>query len=100
MDAQIQQVDLALLTWTLRETICAGLRSFEQRGWIERSAQAHSPMRIFPERGLLAHAQRGASACVIGWPSHERAVTTQTALWDHLVSSRQGDTGLSDRLEP
>ena len=89
VDAQITQPDLALLTWTSRETICAGLGSFEQRGWIERSAQANSPIRIFPERGLLAHAQRGAAACVPGWPSHEHANATQTALWDHLVCSRQ-----------
>ena len=89
VDAQITQLDLALLTWTSRETICAGLGSFEQRGWIERSAQAHSPMRTFPERGLLAHAQRGAATCVPGWPSQEHANATQTALWDHLVSSRQ-----------
>jgi len=98
VDAQITQLDLALLTWTSRETICAGLGSFEQRGWIERSAQARSPIRIFPERGLLAHAQRGAATCVSGWPSLEHTNATQTALWDHLLCSQQAGPWCSPDL--
>jgi CRP-like cAMP-binding protein len=86
----ITQPDLALMAWTTREAINECLGEFEGRGWLVRSGQARSPIRVFPERGLRAHSRRGDAAALSPLSSRERALAAQAALWDRLTRPPSG----------
>jgi CRP-like cAMP-binding protein len=80
--ADLHQPDLALAAWTCRETVNSHLRAFEHRGWIERVGRRPGPLRLNPERGLLACANRGVAVPLTFSPR----VPAEGALWGLLHS--------------